>query len=132
MWQPAWKHLVTQLKDERFESPYLDRLRQRVHVYLERPTLEQEIISEMALSLGKAEDKINVALLKLDVLAHAIRHARSKQERRTKIREYNQQRAEAKEALFEFLVHRESLGFRRHHGIRELYPIPQSMPEEYD
>jgi hypothetical protein len=61
MWEPPWKSLVESLTDSGFESDYLERLRSRVEVTLDRNSLEREIIQEMAQSLGRAGDKVNLA-----------------------------------------------------------------------
>ncbi len=123
MWEPPWKRLVDDLKDGGFESPYLDRLHARLHVYLERPSLEREILSEMAYALGRTEDKVNVALLELDVKAREI-EAAAPADRARRVGEFNELRARAKAALRDLMIHRESLGMRRHDLLPGLYPIP--------
>jgi hypothetical protein len=129
MSEPTWKKLVDQLKDQGYRSPYLDRLRQRL------PTggmhdLAAEIVREMAASLGRAEDKINAALLALEVTGNAIDAlvtegiARNREEIRVRVEIFNAQRKEAEVALWELRVHREALGFRRNDDLASLYPIP--------
>ena len=122
-WEPPWKSLVEDLKDQGFESPYLDRLHERVHAYLDRQSLEREILEEMAYALGRAEDKVNLALLELDVLAAELDAAHAPPPER--VRAFNDKRAEAQAALRDLLIHREALGFRRHGLVHDLYPIPR-------
>lgn len=124
MWEPPWKRLVTDLKSEGFESPYLDRLHDRLHVYLDRPSLEQEILAEMAYALGRAEDKVNHALLRLDVKAREIEDARDAGDRARLTDEFNALRKDAESALRDLMIHREALGMRRHEPLARLYPIP--------
>ena len=64
----AWKRLVLELTDEGFDSPYLDRLRARLNVEQSHRELEKEILQEMAAALGRAEDKLNLALLRLQLI----------------------------------------------------------------
>ncbi|WP_437956467.1 hypothetical protein WME76_34395 [Sorangium sp. So ce119] len=128
MAEPTWKKLVDQLKSEGHRSPYLDRLRQRL------PTsgpadLAGEILREMASALGRSEDKINVALLELELQGKALDElARSEGagpgERAARVAAFNRQREAAKQAVWELRVHREALGFRRNDDLAELYPIP--------
>lgn len=129
MWEPPWKRLVDELKDEGFESPYLDRLHHRLNIYLERPTLEQEILSEMAYALGRAEDKVNLALLQLDLKAREVAQTTHHEARRRLAEEHEDLRRRAKSVLRDLTIHREALGMRRHDLLHELYPIPPRLDE---
>jgi hypothetical protein len=91
----------------------------------------------MASALGRAEDKINVSLLKLELLGVALdaleamrpddEHAQADVARELdeKHRAFELERQHAVKALWELQVHREALGFRRNHMLAELYPIPK-------
>src|SRR3954452_13316835 len=76
----AWISLVEDLKAKGHESPYLDRLQERLpgraataaRREASQRQLELEIAEEMAGALGRAEDKINVSLLKLELLGREI------------------------------------------------------------
>ncbi|AUX47176.1 uncharacterized protein SOCE26_086880 [Sorangium cellulosum] len=128
MSEPTWKKLVDQLQREGHKSPYLDRLRQRV------PTsgvsdVAGEILREMASALGRAEDKINAALLELELRGKSLDELAQHKgvdpsERAVKVADFNRQREVAAQALWELRVHREALGFRRNDDLAALYPIP--------
>jgi hypothetical protein len=129
MAQPRWQRLVRELQDRGFESLYLDRLRSRIDVEQAQTELEQEIRYEMACALGRAEEKLNLALLRLE-LAHAeIEAAGTLAERKRLVRSYNQLRERAVQARFDFMVHREAVGIRRNDVLESLYPIPKRRPE---
>ena len=125
---PAWKRIVDQLTAEGYESPYLDRLRARVDVGGARHGLEREILSEMVSALGRAEDRLNLALLELELIGREIDVLTARDpddpERHDRIRAFNAQRDRARQRLWELVVHREALGFTRNHVLAEFYPIP--------
>jgi hypothetical protein len=111
-----WKRLVEDLAARGHESPYLERLRERLPGRsLESRGIEREILEEMAFSLGRAEDKVNVALLELDVMA---------KDATTTPEAFNAKRREAVRALRDLLIQREALGFLRNESLAKLYPIP--------
>ncbi|WP_437925916.1 hypothetical protein WMF37_43800 [Sorangium sp. So ce291] len=131
MAEPTWKKLVDQLKNEGHRSPYLDRLRQRLPA--SGPSdIAGEILREMASALGRSEDKVNVALLELELQGKALdaldalarRQGADPRERAARVAAFNRQREVATQALWELRVHREALGFRRNEDLAELYPIP--------
>jgi DNA-binding helix-hairpin-helix protein with protein kinase domain len=128
MREPVWKSLVESLSDTEFESPYLDRLRSRVEIAQERSSLEREIVQEMAQALGKAEDKVNVALLELQLIEQKLAIASGEGERGHLIASFNTQRDRAKQVLRELVIHREALGMHRNEILREFYPIPERKP----
>ncbi len=127
---PAWRRIVDQLAAEGYESPYLDRLRARVEVGAARHGLEREILQEMVAALGRAEDRLNLALLELERLGREIdvldagRDAPDPAERAARVDAFNRHRDRARQRLWELVVHREALGFTRNDGFAELYPIP--------
>lgn len=128
MWEPPWKRLVERLKAQDFESTYLDRLDRRLTLAAGRSSLEEEIIEEMAYALTRSADKINVALLELDVLRRDYDQAGSAAERKRLAEAFNEKRREAMRARWELMVHREALGFLRHDGMEEDFPIPPALP----
>ncbi len=122
---------MEQLTDEGFESPYLDRLRKRLDVYQAQRELEKEILQEMAAALGRAEDKVNLALLELELIGREIdrllgaEHGEPPADRvNERIVAYNRQRERARRFLWELTIHREALGLTRHQILEEFYPIP--------
>lgn len=125
MWEPPWKSLVESLRRDGFQSLYLDRLADRLGGRIPgRKSLEEEILEEMSQALTRAAAKIDFALLNLELAEREIEQAKSEAERAEKIRVYNERRDEAWKARWEFVVHREALGFTRHEQIERDYPIP--------
>ena len=122
--EPLWKSLVLQLEDQAVESPYLERLRARLDMSVGRRSLEQELVQEMAGALGRTEDKVNVALLRLDVAGQALdRLSPGDAGRAAQVAAFNALRVEAERARWELMVHRDAMGLRRT-DLSELYPIP--------
>lgn len=119
-WEPAWKSLVEQLVDEGRESVYLERLRRRYDVTLPSQTLEQEILEEMASALARAEDKVNVALLELELLGERCDADPSPRN----VEAFNAKREHALRVRRDLMLHREALRFRRDPRFYDLYPIP--------
>lgn len=122
--RPApWTSLVRTLTDAGHESPYLDRLRARVDPARAQSDLETEIRAEIAAALGRAEDKVNAALLRLELAGRALDDALGP-DRPARTTDFNARRTDALHARWELLVHREAVGFRRNGVLDELYPIP--------
>lgn len=127
MTQPLWKRLVEDLTAQGYRSPHLDRLRER----LPRAggmsglrEIELEIAQEMAASLGRAAEKVDVALLELELLGRAIDEAPSVSVRAERVAAFNAKREVAAKALWELRVHREAIGLRRNEELARTYPIP--------
>lgn len=106
-----WERLAKRLQDEKVESVYVDRLERKIgkKVTLEDQLheIEQEILQETASALRKSEDKVNFALLQLQVKGRDIDQATSDASRREHIREFNKLRLEALDARRDLTVHRE-------------------------
>lgn len=115
---------MRELASAGFESPYLERLKKRVNVELATEELEKEIVEEMASALGRAGDKVDYALLRLDLVARSIEEAPTPAQRRRHIARWNQLREEALEARYQLRIHREAVGLRRNAALEKLYPIP--------
>lgn len=124
MREAPWTRLVRELKDAGYESPYLDRLRARLDPSEAIAQLEKEIVREMAQALGRTEDKLNYALLRLELAARDLDGATDERERARLTERYNALRAEAIEARQALLIHREAIGIRRNRVLYEIYPIP--------
>ena len=123
-WDPPWKSLVEQLYDEGYESPYLSRLRDRYEIHRRvegDESLEREILSEMAYSLGKAEDKVNHALLELEL---AGRECDARGDDEASVARFNERREHALRVRRDLLIHREALRFPRDPRFATRYPIP--------
>lgn len=131
MHEPIWKRLVESLDERGFESRYLDRLMDRLNPIARQiamgrgfQALQHELIEEMAYALRKAEDKVNLALLHVDLADEAIRE-NADPARSDELEEaYETRRLEAMRARWEFSVHREAIGLIGHVVLEELYPIP--------
>jgi hypothetical protein len=121
--EPTWRTLVRELTDAGHESVYLDRLRARVDVAQAQSSLEKEIIGEMAAALGRAADKVDAALLRLELATREL-DAAGPDDRERCAAIYERRHAEATQARWELVIHREALGIWRNELIEELYPIP--------
>jgi hypothetical protein len=122
--EAPWSRLVRELKDTGYESPYLDRLRARLDPAEAVSRLETEIVQEMAQALGRTEDKLNYALLRLELAGRAIEDAPDPLVRYERVREFNVLRNEALDARRNLQIHREAIGIRRNRVLDDLYPIP--------
>jgi hypothetical protein len=122
--EATWKRLVRELTDSGYASPYLDRLRARLDVTLAFEALEQEIAREMASALGRAGDKVDYALLRLEIAGRAVDDAIDAEERERAVERFNQVRREALTARHELRIHREAVGIRRNRILEQIYPIP--------
>jgi len=124
MREAPWLKLVRELKDAGYESPYLDRLRARLDPAEAVARLETEIVQEMAQALGRTEDKLNYALLRLELAGRELDAASDDTTRAPLVQAFNARRAEAIEARRNLAIHREAVGFRRNKVLEEVYPIP--------
>lgn len=121
-----WQALVRELRDAGCESPYLERLRARHDVAAAQEQLEKEIVREMAEALGRAGEKVDVALLRLDLAGRTLAAA-DPAERDRLVDAYNARRDEALRARHELRIHREAVGIRRNEMLDREYPIPPKM-----
>ena len=123
MVRPPWKRLVEELKDQGYESIYLDRLRASLDTEAQHAILEKEIVQEMAYALGRSAAKVNHALLELELLEHQLEEA-SEDEREPLAEAYEAKREEALRLRRDLLIHREAIGIRSNQQLDRLYPIP--------
>jgi hypothetical protein len=119
-----WQSLVRELRDTGFESPYLDRLRARHDVAAAQEQLEKEIIREMAEALGRSGEKVDVALLRLELAGKEVAAATNPDQRSRLVARFNALRAVAITARHELRIHREAVGIRRNDVLDREYPIP--------
>ena len=88
-------------------------------------SLEREIASEIAYSLGRAAEKLEAALSQaLGTLAELEAAHLSAESRPALISRYHDERSVAERRLRDLLIQREALGFRRHDDLHQRYPIP--------
>jgi hypothetical protein len=116
--------LVRDLVSSGYESEFLTRLRRRFDTEQAYEDLEREIVYEMACALGRAEEKVNVALLRLELARRDLEAARSEREYAERAQAFNSLRETAWQARYDLLVHREAVGMRRNEILEQLYPIP--------
>lgn len=107
-----------------YESPYLERLRRRVDVEQAQADLESEIVAEMAAALGRAEAKVDTALLRLELAGRDVDASPPGAARDVALAAWEARRTEALSARHDLLIHREAVGFRRNAILETLYPIP--------
>ena len=124
MKEPPWKRLVDELKDQGYESIYLDRLRATLDVSQQHAILEKEIVQEMAYALGRSATKVNLALLELELIERELQSTLPAERRAELTRAYGQRREDALRLRRDLLIHREALGIRRNDVLERMYPIP--------
>ena len=73
---------------------------------------------------GRAEDKFNTALLRLELMGRAFESAGDADERRARLALFETARQEALRARWELMIQRETVGIRRNDALERLYPIP--------
>jgi hypothetical protein len=120
---PPWKRLVEELKDQGYESIYLDRLRATLDVEQQHGILEKEIVQEMAYALGQSAAKVDHALLELELLEADLRHSESPDREKSLRQAVASKREEARRLRRDLLIHREALGIRRNDILEKMYPI---------
>jgi DNA repair ATPase RecN len=129
------RELLESLSDAGVRSTFLDRLRARQRGATARGGLEglqQEILGEMAASLGRAESKIDEALLRCELLGRELEKLESRRasgeaverELSAALAAFEAERAQAERRLWELMVQREALGICRHEILQTQYPIP--------
>ncbi len=125
------KKLAAELVAQGIDSQYLARVTARVSPDEQLESLEAEIAREMAQSLGRSEDRVNLALAELDLhkgrYEHALREGAPAGELQRLADAFNTQRTAAQARLRELLIHREAIGFRRNNMLADLYPIPPKL-----
>jgi hypothetical protein len=128
--EPKWKKMVERLSEEGYQSPLLDYLRGRLqarsgidHLEAAHSKLQQEILQEMASSLGRAEEKVVAALLELEVLNRVPQTEHNAEH----IKHFNAKREDVVRFLYELIVTREAVGLRNHDLVRRLYPVPPRL-----
>lgn len=124
MADPPWKRLVEELKDQGYESVYLDRLRGTLDAAQQHAILEKEIVQEIAYALGQSAAKVDHALLQLELLAGELEKASTPEHRAVVLDAFLAQRDEALRLRRDLLIHREAVGIRRNDILERLYPIP--------
>jgi hypothetical protein len=95
--------------------------------------IEQEMLGEMAGSLGRAGERVEHALAEVetlgeeaDALAEQVNAGRIDEKLlRDKLTSFNLAIGRAETRIWELIVVREALGIRRHETIARVYPVPR-------
>ncbi|MEM9727454.1 MAG: hypothetical protein AAF997_02635 [Myxococcota bacterium] len=127
MKDPPWKRLVEELKDQGYESIYLDRLRATLDVQQQHAILEKEIVQEMAYALGRSAAKVDHALLDLELLVRDLQEAQTQLRRSEVMNAFRRRREDAIRLRRDLLIHREAVGIRRNDILERMYPIPPPL-----
>ncbi|MEM8606614.1 MAG: hypothetical protein AAGF92_05890 [Myxococcota bacterium] len=127
MKDPPWKRLVEELKDQGYESIYLDRLRATLDVRQQHAILEKEIVQEMAYALGRSAAKVDHALLELELLVRDLQDAQTQLRRSEVMNAFRRRREDAIRLRRDLLIHREAVGIRRNDILERMYPIPPPL-----
>ena len=122
--EPSWKALVEKIAADQDEPPHLDRIREHVGTHASAQGIKQEILLEIASSLGRAQGKVEQAIDELGRLNRVIDASEGRTERNRAVEAFNAQRESAKAALAEFCIHREAVGLRHHEAVERMHPIP--------
>ncbi|UCC66279.1 MAG: hypothetical protein JSW32_05185 [Deltaproteobacteria bacterium] len=98
---------------------------------------ELDIMREKAEALGRTGERLGRCLRRLKVLEEKIKgleiEGKEAKEVNELIYEFNQMREKAEKHLHHLIIHREAIGFRRHHNVERIYRIPakkRSLQEE--
>lgn len=86
---------------------------------------ELDIMREKAEALGRTGERLGRCLRRLKVLEEKIKDLEIEgKEANELIYEFNQMREKAQKHLQHLIIHREAIGFRRHHNVERIYRIP--------
>jgi hypothetical protein len=123
--EPFWKRLVDDLTKQGWQNPSLERLREKLpNLGGGQHALEVEIAQEMASALGRAGEKVDIAIVELEALGRACDRATDPEARAKAVAAFNKKREHAQHVLWELRVHREALGLRNHAQLARFYVIP--------
>jgi hypothetical protein len=99
----------------------LRHLSDTVRAGQELSPLEKEMASEMAATLGRAGERVEAALSRIAELEREADGFRDP----ARVQAYNRAIDQAELRIWELVVQREALGFRRHETIPRVYPVPR-------
>lgn len=120
--------LLRRVSERDVDSAYQAPLKERLRGHRQQQTLEKEIASEIAYSLGKSGRLLRAALEALTAIEAEYQRSTDPERRRQLRKAHESQRQEASRRLRYLQIQREALGFRGHHEIARLYPIPDPLP----
>lgn len=90
--------------------------------------LDKEIAAEKAAALGRAGERLELALAEVGVLAEAARRAKDPATRAGVLREYATARERAQRLRAALLIQREAVGLRHHAVVDQQFPEPPRLP----
>jgi hypothetical protein len=117
MSEPFWKELLARVGDER-KDRHLDRVREHLGWDLSRPSLEKELLKEIAGSLARSEQRVADAIAALAPLA-----ARA-HESEEALAAFERARAKALRARRDLAIQREALRLPPDPELERRHPIP--------
>lgn len=118
-----WKQLIEDAHVAGVRSQYADRLRAQNPSQESFNSLQREILNEMADALARAGNKVDAALLALELIEHRIEKSTGAA-REALVAEFNAKREEALSVRRDLMIHREAIGFRNNAGLNAVYPVP--------
>ena len=90
--------------------------------------VENEILAEKALALGRTGERLEAALADLHVAARALAETRDER-RRVELRAaYHAARERARTARLHLVIQREAVGLRNHRVVDQQFPEPAPQP----
>lgn len=90
--------------------------------------VDGEILAEKAASLGRAGERLELALSALNGLAADVAAAPDPKARERLSGEYARALARVREARLALVIQREAIGLRRHAVVDERFPEPRTHP----
>jgi hypothetical protein len=90
--------------------------------------IEREIAAEKAAALGRAGERLELALAAAAALAARLDAAQDPAERRRLAADYEHARSRAASARLMLIIQREALGLRQHRVVDQQFPEPPRWP----
>jgi len=119
MSEPFWKSLVDKVREEE-KGQHLDPVREVVEWQLPRASVEKELLEEIAGSLARAVQKVDVAITRAETLAPLAERSAADLEA------FEDARRAALTARRDLSIHREALHLPRDPSFESRYPVPAS------
>jgi hypothetical protein len=85
---------------------------------------QEEIVEEIAKSLGHSGEKLEGVLLKLEALEEKMAGVEDAVRYNTLVDQFNEIRKEALQRREMLMIHREAIGLWRHKDLDACYPVP--------
>jgi len=114
-----------------YDSVYLERINKKVSIDNHFDDIEHEVLAEMAAAVRQTDQKLNFAMLTMQIaeeeLDVAVEKCVKDEEETALVAKFNEARKTAEEMRRNLMIHRQSCGFTtdNHRMIMKLYPIPE-------